>query len=474
MAVTSLGGSFVTATSMQNPANAFGGPGCRQMAVPIDTSPQSFFLTDCQFENWDTYMVFIYVEGFNNVPGDGSLSGAVFISFFTANVTTASYSQPVSSVLTNGTLDGGATNRFIVPLVLRATSIREQARVGFTVERQGVAWGLVLPTANMSLATPDTVKKGINLPGVIPCHVQNVPIKSARNTSLMQEIFFNDCSFAAGIQFMAFPLRTYKAFIYVEGPDGGLGTLSEGLDLDIIEDTSNFFRQEPVQVGEATPNGVTISLRAAFPKGRMWILLTRYRAGNNRESVRAGRAAVGGPTCSILNKQIGEESVFAQLTDCRLERGVYYYAYVYVAGDAAQLDGALSPSVEVLVPMTSNSFAKEPRLLATPTEDNILLSFTANQQFGKAWIMVTDAAVANALTISDIKNLNGAKGGIHCRRINVDIDRTEQIVKMVPPFEAPGGCGLDAGGSYTVSVYIEDSNGGNDGSIAQLDAPVLA
>ena len=82
--------------------------------------------------------------------------------------------------------------------------------------------------------------------------------------------------------------------------------------------------------------------------------------------------------------------------------GRYYYAFAYVTGPEGGLNGTLSPAVEIFVPTASNNFAMEPRLLATPRVSGVQFSFAATQEFGLAWVPVSD--------LGDVEKLQGRCG----------------------------------------------------------------
>eukprot|EP00931_Biecheleriopsis_adriatica_P049660 TRINITY_DN28729_c0_g1_i1.p1 TRINITY_DN28729_c0_g1~~TRINITY_DN28729_c0_g1_i1.p1 ORF type:complete len:8011 (-),score=1403.57 TRINITY_DN28729_c0_g1_i1:177-21446(-) len=467
MAVEALGGSAVTSLSIRQLTGALGGPLCSRQNVPIGNSTELWYFSGCGFQQGVTYMVFIYIEGYPAVEGDGALSGPVIASFFDAsNLTFLAGAAQEERCSTDG-----ASTCFMKSPELAATSIIEEVRIGFTAATQGLAWGLILPSANASEATPESVKNGLTITGQKPCALPAVELD---NTS-MQVITFQGCSLRAGIRFMAFPLVTYKAYVYIEGSGGGVGVLSPGVDVNVIEDKSNWFIAEPRQAGASTPNGVTLQLTTAAASGRLWALFARYRPGVNRESVRSLRNAVGPDDCRIKDREVAAGEVFIQLNNCSLERGEYYYAYVYVSGPSGGLDGTLSQPVEVHVPMTSNTFSAYPRLLSTPLEDEVRITFAAGQEFGKAWIMLTEAHLASFVTIPGVKSLTNAVGGSECRVVEMSIDTQPQVVLLqarVPDLFPERGCGLVENGLYVASVYVEDSNGLGDGMLSQLPVQV--
>lgn len=67
------------------------------------------------------------------------------------------------------------------------------------------------------------------------------------------------------------------------------------------------FRQDPQQTGPASPNGATLTLRAAS-NGLLFMLLTRYRPQVSGETVYNGWNAVGGPGCQKMGTPVTDQA----------------------------------------------------------------------------------------------------------------------------------------------------------------------
>ena len=87
-----------------------------------------------------------------------------------------------------------------------------------------------------------------------------------------------------------------------------------------------------------------------------------------------------------------------------------------MTGPEGGLNGTLSPAVEIFVPTASNNFAMEPRLLATPRISGVQFSFAATQEFGLAWVPVSEGFSM----IIAIFSFNGAPFLVqfYCRLMN--------------------------------------------------------
>lgn len=344
MAVDAIGGSGVTSLSIRSLQGALGGPECYFQDVPIDDTVQIWNFTDCNFQDMKTYMMFVYVEAWPSVEGDGMLSGPMIASFFDAsNISADQSSSDLSPVLI----------------------------------------------------------------------VEDIPI------------------------------------------------------------VSNWFREDPRQTGPASPNGATLTLRAAHTQGLLFMLLTRYRPQVSSEVVYNGWNAVGGPGCQKQGVSIDDQVTTVQLSECGLLRGRYYYAFAYVTGPEGGLNGTLSPAVEIFVPTASNNFAMEPRLLATPRISGVQFSFAATQEFGLAWVMMIEAWKAHELTIAGVKSFTNAVGNSNCRRASLAIGTaTQEVVLAESSPNAGDGCNLLSDGMYVVAVYVEDTSGLDDGALGRLPVHV--
>ncbi|CAE7621628.1 TTN, partial [Symbiodinium sp. CCMP2456] len=142
----------------------------------------------------------------------------------------------------------------------------------------------------------------------------------------------------------------------------------------------------------------------------------------------------------------------------------YYYAFAYVAGPEGGLNGTLSPPVEIFVPTVSNDFSQPPQLVATARQDHVQFTFSAVQQFGVAW-----ATLLPFRTIESVKSFANAAGGSNCRREALSIGTAVKEILLASSFPNAGdGCDLTTNGMYVLAVYVEDINGLNDGTLAQL------
>jgi hypothetical protein len=454
----------VTPLGIRDLDGAVGGSLCKYQSVFVDGATQIWTFADCQFEDGEVYLVHVYVEGSVAVPGDGTLSGPLFISFKKPeNGTGQAFSVGAWDPFG---LAGNASNTFTGPLALDSTPMLTELDVRFAVAGAGYSWGVVVPTDAVPLVDIATMKAGVPVPDFMPCKAG--PLYMSPNDTV-NVLAFRDCALVSSTRYMAFPVPTYKAFIYVEDEhEASDGALSSPLPVPVIGAVSNWFRDDPKQLGVATPSGVTLRLRAGAPSGRMWVMVTRFAMGIQKETVQAGRNAVGGVNCRAKDQLIDDTETDVLLSDCDLQPTMYYYAHIYVAGRSGALDGTLSPPVEVYAPTRSNGFSNEPRLYSSATEEVVKLSFTAEQQYGRLWLIIIDASYAYAMTVGEVKSAVGALGDpIRCQRINADIDQGPQLIHLKD-------CALTQNVLYMAMVYVEDSNGLNDGTLALLSVRVRA
>ena len=434
---------------------AVGGLTCRVSGQEMEATQQSYSLTACQLDPGQIYALYVYVED-HRFNTDGTLSRTVFVKVIRSNNFAVS---PV--LLTLPTFDG--------------FDIRFQATVA------GRAWAMAVDAIGGSGVTSLSIRSLQGALGGPECYFQDVPIDDS-----IQIWNFTNCQFQ--------DMKTYMMFVYVEafpsvegdgmlsGPmiasffdssnltaDESSNDQSPVLIVENIPIVSNWFREDPRQTGPASPNGATVTFRAAETSGLLFMLLTRYRPQVSSETVYNGWNAVGGPGCQKQGVAIDAQAATVQLSECGLKRGRYYYAYAYVTGPEGGLNGTLSPAVEIFVPTASNNFASEPRLLATPRLSGITFSFAATQEFGLAWVMLVEAWKAHELTIAGVKSFTNAVGNSNCRRASLSISTaTKEVILAESSPNAGDGCGLVSDGMYVVAVYVEDVNGLNDGTLGQL------
>ncbi|CAJ1433692.1 unnamed protein product [Effrenium voratum] len=440
---------------------AVGALSCRITAGLIEATVQTYSLTGCQLDPGQIYALYVYVED-RRFHTDGTLSRTVFVKVIRSNNFAVS---PV--LLTLPTLDG--------------------FDVRFQTTDPGRVWAMAVDAIGGSGVTSLSIRSLEGALGGPDCYLQDVSIDAS-----LQIWNFTDCRFQDS--------KTYMIFIYVEawpsvegdgmlsGPmiasffdasnvsleDAGTGDVSPVLIVEDIPIVSNWFREDPRQAGQAGPNGATIVLRAALAEGRLFMLLTRYRPQVSGETVYNGWNAVGGLGCQKLDMPITDQVTTVQLSECGLLPGRYYFVFAYVTGPEGGLNGTLSPAVEIFVPTASNSFAQMPLLLATPTTTEVQLSFSATQEFGLAWVMLVDAWLAYNVSIANVKTFQNAVGGTSCRKEAISISTSIQEVLLAESApNARDGCDLISDGMYVAVVYIEDTNGLDDGSLEKLLVHVI-
>ncbi|CAK0861897.1 unnamed protein product [Prorocentrum cordatum] len=458
----------ITPMDVRGLNGALGGASCRLEGVGIGDATVTLDLHGCGMALGSSYLMYVYVEGQGAGVGSGALSGPMFLTFSEQSCSPSGSSVGDSGL--NASADDLSSNSFATPVRVYSTPLLSELELAFTPRQPGYAWGAVVPAGSAGLVNAAALKNGLTIEGHVPCWVAGAPVSNAS----VQTLSFRGCALQAGVRVDAFDFTRYQAVVYVEGANySGDGSLSEPVEVGVIGALSNWFLDSTVRLSPPSPEGVAFAFRAAKPEGRMWAMVTRFLHGVDVETVQASRSAVGGDACRIQSRAIDNNWFEAQLSDCGFEPGTYYYLHVYVSGPGGFLDGAASPPLELQSPVASNSFVAEPRLLATATADQVQIGFTALQAFGKAWVGIFEARDAAWVTVEVVKSLNGtvevgdisALGGYACQLDSASIDSTEQALTLE-------GCGLEPGGLYTGVVYVEDSNGRNDGTLATVDVLV--
>lgn len=451
--------------TLRSLSSAVGQPSCRRSAQPINNETQLWNLTGCGFQRGTVYYVYAYVEGSGALPGSGLLSGAIYVYVPEVNAS-ADLFTPTLNQGPAFTFDlnapGSPSNAFMEPVGMESTAIISQVDLRFKAAREGNVWAVVVPTKEAPRVNKSTIKVGHPVIGFRPCNILAEPLIGANLT--VRKLAFRDCALVASIRYVGWPFETYRAVVYIEDASGASGMLSAPVKVDIIATHSNWFREDPRLIGSASPNGITLGLRAAAPAGRMWAMLTRYTQGMDSVAVRLGLNAVGDRVrCRASDVPFNASFQVFTFSGCSLEPGVYYYASIYISGQSGALDGTLSPPLELYVPTFSNSFLIAPRLNATPTENDVRISFQAVQEFGRLWVIMMEASVTiDAATIKKQVLLNDtALGGPACRRNAMKIGQQQEVVLLA-------GCRLEQSGVYKAAIYAEDQNGNDDGTMVNL------
>ena len=92
---------------------------------------------------------------------------------------------------------------------------------------------------------------------------------------------------------------------------------------NIVRTTSNWFREGVRRLGYPYPGGLALYFRGANPRGRMWVMVTRYVTSITREAVMSSRNAVGHvETCRAVDRPIDDKGTVVELSGCSLLPGV--------------------------------------------------------------------------------------------------------------------------------------------------------
>jgi hypothetical protein len=264
-----------------------------------------------------------------------------------------------------------------------------------------------------------------------------------------------------------FQSASYFVIVYIEDLNGnGDGALSDMLYFTVP--ASSLFEDQPRLISTPTHDAVSLTFTATASSGKAWAIVLDERdvANATRESIKASMDAVGFGTCRREVISIGTLAVYWTLTGCNLFTGTKYYIAVYVEDPHNNNDGTLA-FVEAAVPDgVSNFFVEVPEIVGQPDEDGVGVAFTGYAFKARVWLMLSEVWDAPSDILS-IKLAALSLGGSNCKVAELDIDNTRQGISLT-------GCGLIPGRSYTLTVYVEDADFGNDGVFQSVDVKVPA
>ncbi|CAK0843461.1 unnamed protein product, partial [Prorocentrum cordatum] len=259
-------------------------------------------------------------------------------------------------------------------------------------------------------------------------------------------------------------LEPYSLYVYVEGPDGALGSDDGQLSspVDVLVPPSNGFLAQP-EVSAISADGLTLAYSSASDDGKAWVVVMNASdaaLGSVDTLLDPTGVGVGGSSCMLANESIARGETSLNLTGCAFRQGSDYVLLVYVE-DAAGGEGTLSAPVHFSVP-ASNSFETLPYLTSTPTQDGVSFSLVASAAIGRLWAQLLTEADAQGATAAFVKGESGALGLMTCRESAVTISTSILQYALTQ-------CILPTNETYVLAVYIEDIYGNDDGSLHKLD-----
>jgi hypothetical protein len=412
--------SSVTIASVKAGQDAVGGSSCLRRNIHVSNATQAWYLSGCRLSLGEQYRAFVYLEDPNG-QNDGVLS-ALEIT--------------VASGIANGF---ASTPEFLSPLTESGTT------VGFQPLKAGKAWGMIMVESNHAPAISSVIHAdSAYAEGDLACrHI-------AEDVDDDPQVWaFTDCRLTFG--------KKYVVVIYVTGKHGNEPGTFKLTDVRLATKVSNFFSSLPMIVGTATSSGIQIELKSMVA-GKLWIMISSKPNNVTISSIEQGSGAIGSLPCLRNGVSISSEKHSVVLQSCDLVSGPKYFLYGYVTGDRADDYGSLSRGISFVVP-PSNRFVQYPSIFGLATPEGLTVRFTPRAS-GKAWVVLLEGSTDLGYGIANIKQAVKAIQSPSCIRLNETIfTGTEHSIVL-------SGCGMDAGMTHELFVYIEDHGNRGDGTIS--------
>eukprot|EP00929_Paragymnodinium_shiwhaense_P071746 TRINITY_DN36441_c0_g3_i1.p1 TRINITY_DN36441_c0_g3~~TRINITY_DN36441_c0_g3_i1.p1 ORF type:complete len:6381 (-),score=1386.64 TRINITY_DN36441_c0_g3_i1:118-18219(-) len=405
MVVPTANAPFVTALTMKAATGAMGTFPCRLMGVRITTTVlEAFTLTGCRLRHDTVYQLAIYVED-ELARNDGLL---VFVE------------TAVPPGLSNGFL--------AYPEIANITE--DAMTLRFTASApEGTLWISIIPQDIAASATAATVMQGLYAVGSPDCRKNGASIIGQ---TMPEFIELEGCSMAN--------LGQYVAAVYVADLGGhNDGTL---MKLPFIAPASSDYTSLPALVGFPEPDLIKIGFTATAQVGAVWAVIVSdvHATEITLSTIKAAQTwALGSSYCRLSGILIDDTAQVITLTQCALNYGMPYKAFVYVEDDLGLGDGTLQ-MVAVDMP-GSNTFTVDP-VVYSSTPQVVAVSFAA-ANVGLAWVIIAEPAVAQSLTITSIQ----LGTGVNCDTPKIVIPAGAETVSVT-------GCDLMRGYEYQARVYV--------------------
>ncbi|CAK0861900.1 unnamed protein product [Prorocentrum cordatum] len=360
--------------------------------------------------------------------------------------------------------------------------------VSFELRHPGYVWAMIVPREAADGVTRADVQTSTGALGSSLCRYSNVSVAAFDPQIWVLSGCLLDC------------FRSYTVMVYASG----IGGHADGT-LFAVEDeagpASNAFVAYPTIVGVVTGDGFAIEF-VPSEDGYAWMAVTTGASGLTIPAVKGAYdqyfQAVGADSCSALGLPVtGGVLQEVNLSGCAFNSGPEYKLHVYVEGlDGVGNDGSFAGSLGFQV-KPSNSFAVYPVITSAVTGLGLTCRFAAWLQ-GYFWSVLQEDS-AEAATFTSVKSAANARGGLDCRRSrepllgNGTVQEVACEAKSTPSLRGPGSsadarqscragvrwdraqaarqvnfsnCSIIPDRLYHLSVYIEDSNGNNDGVLS--------
>merc|ERR1712232_716346 len=224
--------------------------------------------------------------------------------------------------------------------------------------------------------------------------------------------------------------------------------------------------------------GFDIDLTPNF-NGRVWVIVlpsvspylnpTAAEIKNYAAGTASGAMGTDLTGCRINSGAITASTQLARtFTNCALSLGVTYTLYTYVTDTAAGDDGSIYPTT-LDVP-ESNWFTTAPAIVADSIIYNGLTFTFTPYKTGRYWAIILTEGTNAAAHKGSVKAGTNALG--HATSCRVTLTTPNSVHAGVQVTKTLSNCGMLAGETYKLNVYVEDSLDNGDGTLVVVDAVV--
>jgi len=413
---------------------------CFKAGLAIAAGLQSFAVENCALSLEVLYKAVVYIED-GAADNDGAIGPGIDV-MVPANGTTNSLAAYPKLVVIGG-----------------AVASSDGITFTFAAASAGRLWAMVVPDHVGDCMTVRAMKF---LRDAL-CSRWNYVINDQTQT-----ITLTGCNLKGGDE--------YRLFVYVEGPyNSDDGVLAPAIPF--LVPVTNTFTVQPVVTGDlVSPDGFSLTFTASETEGKVWAMVVAniHEQWVDPNAIKVGTYSLGSALCHVQSQIIGATAETIAMTQCALQRGVSYKAFVYVEGlNSTYTDGQASTPVTVLVPPVSMKFQSEPALTASELTSHIAFQFTgeATDQgaaavvAGHLWAMVVTDAQAAYVSRAAATNLTGALGGSNCQVDGQSTVGGNSVVTLSQVPVALSDCQLRHGTAYQLVTYLEDTQLRTDGTL---------
>ncbi|KAF4753930.1 hypothetical protein FOZ62_019372, partial [Perkinsus olseni] len=446
--VSKVDSPAVDAQAVKAGTYAVGGPGCRYDNMSIGLDPV-YVIFNCSLERGKSYDLYMYVEDSYGLS-DGSLSPAVEVA-----VPGASFDFVVGPLVSSSATRDGVTVKFTAaptdPVWLRGGGPDLDAWTG-------KAWISIVRASAVALVDISNVKNATYGVGhTTDCRRSGVLVTN------LTEVTLTNCSLEHSGE--------YVAAVYVESQDAlHDGRLAFTQPFMVVAGTSNKFVAHPRVVTPVTSDGFGFSF-ATEEAGLYWAMVRGHTAAvPTIADIMSGVDATGGVGCRIAGAVVTVGNETAYLTGCQMLHDRDFALYVYVTSVSGYGDGSLwLPGVHLRTPK-SNSFIRPPGPYIwpnPPSNTTVTVEGVAPARSGMLWMVVSLREDRERVTPATMKAVPPLYSTV-CYRQSISVTAATNLSGGLNVFS---GCGLWSGerAKYTLNLYVEDTLGGDDGTLEQID-----